>query len=58
MKRHWRSLVAVLAGNAIYFSTEHLLPAPARHQPYHLDWGIAVDFWMCVVCYGLLRWIR
>ena len=58
MKPFWRSLVAVLAGNAIYFSTERFLPGRAQHQLYQIDWGLAVDFWMCLVCYGLLRLIR
>ena len=34
-----RSLVAVMAGNAIYFSLERFLPARAQHQPYQLDAG-------------------
>jgi len=54
----WRSLVAVVVGNAIYFSVEHWLPLKAQHQPYHIDWGLAIDFWMCVACYGLVRLIR
>ena len=58
MKRFWQSLAAVLAGNAIYFSTERFLPGPARHQLYQIDWGLAVDFWICLVCYGLVRLIR
>ena len=54
----WQSLVAVLAGNAIYFSVERFLPVRAQHQIYRIDWGLAVDFWMCLVCYGLVRLIR
>ena len=30
MKRYWQSLIAVLAGNAIYFSTERFLPERAQ----------------------------
>jgi hypothetical protein len=37
----WQSLVAVLAGNAIYFCVERFLPARAQHQPYQIDWGNA-----------------
>jgi hypothetical protein len=56
MKRSfWRSLIAVLAGNAIYYSVERFLPPRAQHQLYQIDWGLAVDFWMCLVCYGLVR---
>jgi hypothetical protein len=54
----WRSFAAVLLGNVIYFSLERFLPVKAQHQPYQIDWGLAVDFWFCVVCYGLLRLIR
>ena len=50
----WRSLDAVLAGNAIYFALERHLQPRARHEPYAIDWGLAVDFWMCLVCYGLI----
>jgi hypothetical protein len=56
--RIWRYLLAILLGNAIYFSLESYLPARARHQPYVIDWGLAVDFWICVACYGLIRLIR
>ena len=58
MKRFWQSLVAVLAGNAIYFGTERFLPGPAQHQLYQIDWGLAVDFWICLVIYGLFRTVR
>ena len=54
----WRSLIAVLAGNAIYFSVEQYLPPRAQHHPYAVDWGLAVDFWMCLVCYGLVGLFR
>ncbi|MBZ5582767.1 MAG: hypothetical protein LAQ30_11305 [Acidobacteriia bacterium] len=54
----WRSLIAVVAGNAIYFSVERYLPLRAQHQPYHIDWGLAIDFWVCLVCYGLVKLIR
>jgi hypothetical protein len=51
----WRSLAAVLAGNAIYFGLMRFFPIRAQHQIFHIDWGLAVDFWICLVCYGLLR---
>ena len=58
MKREWlRSLIAVLAGNAIYFSVQRYLPPRAQHQLYQVDWGLAVDFWICLVCYGLVRMV-
>jgi len=59
MKRNfWLSLIAVVAGNAIYFSVQRFLPPRAQHVPFHIDWGLAVDFWICLVCYGLVRMIR
>jgi hypothetical protein len=54
-KNLWRSAAAVLIGNAIYLGLESFLPFRARHQPFHIDWGLAVDFWICVVCWGVLR---
>jgi hypothetical protein len=54
----WQSLIAVLAGNVIYFSTEQYLPPRAQHHIYRIDWGLAVDFWLCLMCYGLVRLIR
>ena len=59
MKQNFlRSLIAVLAGNAIYFAVQRFLPPGAQHVPFRIDWGLAVDFWFCLVCYGLLRMIR
>jgi hypothetical protein len=54
----WQSLVAVLVGNAIYLLVERFLPPRAQHQPYQIDWGLAVDIWICLVCYGVVRMIR
>jgi hypothetical protein len=54
LRRIWHPLVAVLLGNFFYLALENYLPAGARHTPFRLDWGLAVDFWLCLVCYGLL----
>ena len=52
----WRALVAVLVGNAVYFLLLYpYLPPAARHQPFRLDWGVAVDFWVCLVVWGMLE---
>ena len=55
----WRSLVAVLVGNVIYFLlvAPHL-PEAARHHAFAIDIGLAVDFWVCLVVYGLLLSIK
>jgi len=53
----WQSLIAVLVGNGIYYSVERYLPPRGQHQLYQIDWGLAVDFWICVICYVLVRTI-
>jgi len=59
MKRQFgQSLIAVLVGNLIYFSVERYLPQSVQHQIFQIDWGLAADFWICLVCYVLVRLIR
>jgi energy-converting hydrogenase Eha subunit A len=53
-----RYLIAIVAGNAIYFAAARHLPAIAQHHLYRLDWGVAIDFAICVICYGMIRLIR
>ena len=50
-----RSLLAVLIGNLIYFASVDYMPAWARHTPYMYDVGLAVDFWICVLVYIMIR---
>ncbi len=58
MKRRFRqSLIAVLAGNVIYFAAWRYLPPYAQHQIYQIDWGLVVDFCICLACYVLVRLI-
>ncbi len=62
MTRFWRnflkSLVAVLAGNAIYFLIMPRLPLMAQHQYNRMDFGLVVDFWICVVIYGAISTVQ
>jgi len=53
-----KQFAAVLLGSLLYFFVlmPHLPPA-ARHQPFHLDWGLLVDAWICLVLYGLIELI-
>jgi hypothetical protein len=51
------ALVAVLAGNAIYFLLERYLPPAARHEPFRMDLGMVVDFWFCLVVFGTIKTI-
>ena len=47
-----QSLLAVLLGNAAYYV---LLPPAARRRVNQLDLGLVVDFWFCIVAFGLIR---
>lgn len=55
LKRWTKYLIAIVAGNVIYFSVESYLPSAAQHHPYHADLGMFVDLWICVVVYGLIE---
>ena len=50
------SLAAVVLGNAIYFLIMPHLPPAAQHRSLRIlpDLGLVVDFWICLVLYGLL----
>jgi hypothetical protein len=50
-----QALLAIILGNTVYFLLIPHLPAAARHHPFHVDLGSAVDFWCCLVVYGLIR---
>lgn len=49
------SLAAVLVGNLLYFFVvmPHVPPA-GRHVAFRLDLGLLLDFWICLVCWGLI----
>jgi hypothetical protein len=56
--RFWQSLAAVVSGNAIYFLLiDPRLPPPYRHELYKLDWGVLIDFWVCLCIWGILEMI-
>jgi hypothetical protein len=52
------SLLAVLLGNAAYFLLSPSLPSAAQHKAFQLDLGMVIDFWFCVVAFGLMRTAR
>ena len=52
-----QSLIAVLAGNLVYFLTMPYLPAAAQHNPMRFDLGVVVDFWFCLVFLGAIKTI-
>ena len=49
------ALIAVLGGNAAYFLLMSYLSAGARHVPFHIDLGLVVDFWFCLVVFGIVK---
>lgn len=54
----WKSLGAILIGNAVYLLLlAPNLPAAGRHKDFAMDWGLVVDFWTCLVFYGLIEMI-
>lgn len=53
-----QALFAVILGDVAYFLLAPSLPPLARHRPFHLDLGAVVDFWFCLVAYGLIRTAR
>jgi energy-converting hydrogenase Eha subunit A len=53
-----QALLAVILGNVVYFVLVPSLPTVARHRPFRLDLGMVIDFWFCLVAYGLIRTAR
>jgi hypothetical protein len=52
-----QALCAIILGNVAYFLLAPSLPLP-RQRPFRLDLGLVVDFWFCLVAYGLIRTAR
>ena len=55
MANYLQSLLAVLLGNAAYYALLPSLPQSARHKLFQIDLGLLVDFWFCLVAFGLIR---
>jgi len=53
-----QALLAIVLGNIVYFLLVPSLPPIARHHPYRIDLGTLIDFWFCLVAYGLIRTAR
>jgi len=49
------ALVAVIVGNAAYFFVMRYLPPRAHHVPFRIDLGLVVDFWFCLVVFGVIK---
>jgi hypothetical protein len=58
LRRLLKQFVAVVAGSLLYFFVlmPHL-PLAGRHQPFRIDLGLVVNFWVCLVLYGVTEWL-
>jgi hypothetical protein len=56
LRRTLKQFAAVTIGSLVYFFLlmPHL-PARGQHQPFHIDVGLLVDVWICLVFYGLIE---
>jgi len=50
-----RYLVAILLGNGLYLSLSDYLPPAARQGTYKVGLGTVVDFWFCLMVFGLME---
>jgi hypothetical protein len=58
IKNFLDALVAVLAGNAIYYLLMPRLPSVARHRLFKEDWGLLVDFAICTAIFIAVKYVR
>jgi hypothetical protein len=58
--RTWQNfldaLLAVLAGNAIYYLLMPHLPQAVRHRLFQEDWGLLLDFAICTVIFIVVKY--
>lgn len=54
-RRFAEYLLAILGGNVLFLFLQPHLPATLRHQTFRIDWGLGIDFAICLAVYGLLR---
>lgn len=52
------ALVAVLAGNAIYFLLMPHMPRVMRHSLFREDFGLVVDFVICTTIFVGVKMMR
>lgn len=53
-----QAFLAIVLGNVVYFVLAPSFPPAARHRPFRIDLGMLIDFWFCLVAYGLIRTAR
>ena len=54
MRNIGKALLSILVGNLIYFWANPRLPYAMQHQPNSIDYGLGVDFLVCVVVYVII----
>ena len=54
MKNLGKALLSILIGNLIYFWANPRLPYAMQHQPNSIDYGLGLDFLVCVVIYVIM----
>jgi hypothetical protein len=50
-------VLAVIGGNALYYSFEDHLPDIFHHKIFSWDWGLLLDFWFCVFLWAILDFL-
>jgi hypothetical protein len=58
MKNFLDALVAVLAGNAIYYLLMPHLPDAVRHGLFKEDLGLLLDFAICSMIFVIVKYAR
>jgi hypothetical protein len=58
MSNFFDALVAVLAGNAIYFLLMPHMPLAMRHSLFREDFGLLVDFAICTIIFIAVKLTR
>ena len=54
MRNFSKALLSILLGNLIYFWASPRLPYAWQHQPNTIDYGLGVDFLICVIIYVIV----
>jgi hypothetical protein len=56
MIRNWmKMLLAILAGNLVYFALYRFWPSYLRHRLYAMDPGLIFDLTICIGIYLIIR---
>jgi len=56
-RKFTKIVLAVIGGNALYYSLEDRLPDIFHHKIFSWDWGLLLDFWLCVFLWVILDFL-